>query len=1275
MPAPQEPVPADETAAAQDPADTTARPVPAPGPAIASLPEITVAEGIPLSAVNPLMPALETPSPFMAELERPWREEEERHREEMMKWRLESLAAIDRSVLDWPAASKGKDIDLGFAADGESARRAGLVNSYLYVFNDGREFLNQAERDFTREKAAIAHFGGIGQDDDSAFYGEMEKGTRFRKAAGELEKEFATEAVWSVVAAAAGEGAASYGSLLDAAPGKPGYIRGGDEHLHNAWTRAEEHVRAPLAGVAGDVRRAWQAMKRGEDLPVLDLQELTASREGREVALQALGMLAKRLPKEEQATILGNLRKQVGRDLKRQGKAHRDLIGSLFEGHDDELSDLPDSYQMMIDPLFTFEDARAAYWEDQEEAADFVADLQSFIEGSYDPVRPLLPEDSWGGHFERGLYSAPGAITSSATSMIPYYGQAWTVQLSYEENYQSIRQRLIAGDMDRGEARRRAKDLALPAALIQLPLDRVGLHALKGKLPFVSKAVDKVMDRLGAGITGRYLGRAAAGVLTETPTEMGQDLVPYALQELAHELDPAMPGVEFHNGKDGVFDGYGFKFAETLGAVLPLSLFMAGGSVFRDARLSALQEATDDQFLACGVVLEDLARLRAARSLTGFERVAGEVWTRRDPASDSARSAALRLRTEALAGRADVEQASREGLLPRVTGSREKGYTVYDSASGTVLGHAPDHEAATRLAAQHLRGLDERHAGLLPYFATMLESADQASAAATRPGDSTTYDIAPFGEMTPEQAELLAPGAESRHVAQTALRERMAGGDGQTLFSILGLSVTDMDGLKLDLRRTVNHLRGGATVLDVVHEKTHGFRREARARGRLTREDEVQVIRAYDAALADRSVRRGKEDDPQGKGRRPLSLLPPGIADAEITETMIDEAISEIIEVELLRESRRGTRRGRRGSGAAATQGPNARAIGVGSGVAMENLTAFLKLASPAAAQRFGSFMEAARTYFTLAFGRAAAVNRAQREGRFDQAGAEAFIAKLFGMDSAEGVAEGSGGNTRDLVDPAAADGGTFAGLAEGMSFSMRESTPERDARALPELEIPGAALEGGRADWRRAVREAIAAELQGKSILNKDTGSEIFFNSDSKRESVSKLRHEPAFRAAGQVRTIAEEAVLIGGVEAGKGRTDTLRFDYFALPVRIDGRRQTAWFNVRIPARGSQALFYEFGLFDRGRKERAPATLRLGTELPPSNTSQPGPAHSVGGFLAEIKDSLPAAVKVAGEAGPASDAGQSPDPTDRGDASQAGGAAFSLDPTGRDLRRGRQVC
>ncbi|MBL9178631.1 MAG: hypothetical protein JNM65_11240 [Verrucomicrobiaceae bacterium] len=197
-----------------------------------------------------------------------------------------------------------------------------------------------------------------------------------------------------------------------------------------------------------------------------------------------------------------------------------------------------------------------------------------------------------------------------------------------------------------------------------------------------------------------------------------------------------------------------------------------------------------------------------------------------------------------------------------------------------------------------------------------------------------------------------------------------------------------------------------------------------------------------------------------------------------------------------------------------------------------------------------------------------------------------------------------------------------------GETFSLAASTQERDARPLPPIRISTEKMTGGRSDMRKAVREYIAAHLQGRSIQNTDTGWGISFSAESKSEAASKTRKEPAMRSALHLEEIVGKAVLLGDVPPDASRTaDTERFHYFAIPVEIDGRSAVAWFNVRKHLRGGARTFYEFGLYEN-TAQTSPG-LGRGAQSASANTPTFGPQTTVAEFIEKIKGQVPAAIKV----------------------------------------------
>ncbi|WP_367871850.1 hypothetical protein [Luteolibacter sp. Populi] len=464
----------------------------------------------------------------------------------------------------------------------------------------------------------------------------------------------------------------------------------------------------------------------------------------------------------------------------------------------------------------------------------FLADLDAKV-AAYDPVKPFLKENTILGEFERGLYSAPGAIAYTVQSAIPYYGQVWSFNMLRRDSYQSTRQRLVAEGHSRAFSADVAERIALPAAAIQYPLDRLGLHALKGKVPWLSGVMARVTAKVTSRLTGQLIargaGRAAVGGLIELPTELGQDLVPYILQDLAHEFDARIPDIIWRNGKDGVWDGYVFKVAQTAGAVLPLSILMAGGGSFRDARLAELPRTPDDHLLALGITPEHLAGIRSARGLNELDDAAISAWQARRPESPGAKAATDRLLAAENTRRQDMRRAEATGILPTVIAAGD-GFTLIDSQTGGQIGRAETPERAVALAGAHARMREELSADETAYLVSQFQGA-QAATRSDGSKERTRTEIRPELLLASQRAAD-DPGAELRILNQQRGREAVGEAPAGMGAAILGEHLTEV---REGVREMTHRIYRGGSILTIFHEDGHKLLRRAQERGLLPRQE------------------------------------------------------------------------------------------------------------------------------------------------------------------------------------------------------------------------------------------------------------------------------------------------------------------------------------------------------------------------------------------------------------------------------------------------------
>lgn len=245
--------------------------------------------------------------------------------------------------------------------------------------------------------------------------------------------------------------------------------------------------------------------------------------------------------------------------------------------------------------------------------------------------------------------------------------------------------------------------------------------------------------------------------------------------------------------------------------------------------------------------------------------------------------------------------------------------------------------------------------------------------------------------------------------------------------------------------------------------------------------------------------------------------------------------------------------------------------------------------------------------YFRDILRRAAALKKAEADGKFTEDW-QNFLAESVGL--------------RDAVEVSRKAEQELIAIDPGLvPFSMRRGDPQRNSKKVFPIKIDEKVLIGNRSELRRIVRDYISAHLQGKSILNKDSGFPIKFSSVSKSESVNKLRREEAFRTALQLEKIVEDAIMYkDSPPSEKHALDTERSYNFAIPVEFDlgeGKQKVwkiAWFNANKQLRGEDVVFYQFGL----KKNTVQASPGLGTDKQ-SNTPILKPHFTVAQIMEEV--------------------------------------------------------
>lgn len=901
------------------------------------------------------LPEARAPDPNFDYGSNPWDEADAEYEQQLGEWQTKTRDRLDGIALD--PDSFFKDKDMGPDPDQERTRMHTLNGASLEFMLDRpvSDDPTNIQRKLALQEASIRFFGGRAKD-EAGLLGEIKTEAQGRKDSRELQKSLADEA--SVAAAfqtVGGEQPATFATWREAAKSKPGYDPAAEADYFESWHRAAAAVKDTYREFETPLSTVWQTFRKspGDVGPAARRAYYQVPEGERLKFLATLKTLAQKLPEDQQAAFWSNLKKQTGRDVKSFGQTALDGL-RMFSDYT-TVANNPEEVSFVAQAKI-----------DREEI-DFAADITRVQQTDFDPIKYLAPDGSWSQVAEKAAYGAPGAIVTTAAAAVPGVGMFAFLNSSQESIYQNFRQDFQSKGLSYDDASRMASNLAPVAALPQVLMERLQIKAISGKLPVLEKTLAALEDKIASKAI-RFATRTAAGAVEEGLLEQAQDYLPSVVQDIGHALQQDIPDVQW-TGKGGVLEHWEKDSAGMILTMLPLAIFGAGGNAFKDRRQQAFNEASTTELQAAGVNADGIAAINAAKGTASLDSAIRLAWEGRDPTSPEAKAAVAELRAK----QETEQQLAKEAAdtLPILTRT-PAGWTVTDKSTGEEVGTSPDAAGAWRIAKAHSQALDDMTGDEVAHLATMLEAGD---AVAARNSDSrqTTqeFDLGQLRTVALAMAE--DPAAGERYAKQVALKEVMEGGDGETARQILGDSSTTIAG---NIRSTVNRLFKGAAVTDVFHEDFHGIRREARAAGRITRADEISLLRALDQVLAGKTVRK---DGTQ------LRFIPDNTTDADISETLLDEAFSEIGEMEILRTRRSDGKQGR---------------LGVSRGIISRNLTALAKILSPAGARKWTAFIDAVRARFGLAMSRAIALKKAERDGLFDANGYETYLHKMLGTDA-----------------------------------------------------------------------------------------------------------------------------------------------------------------------------------------------------------------------------------------------------------------------------------
>ena len=897
--------------------------------------------GIPLSSAPPdLMPDAN-----------PWDLQQQASDQADNQWRSRAIEQIDSVALNPDGYFKDKPLD--FTRDPEHAKRLALNSAFLEFSTDGPVPFAESDiqRKLLRQEVAIRQFNGRGAESEEAFHAEIVKSAQGRRD---------ERAIFSGIAGAAADDGflpvqnrRGMAAVIAEAKAKPGFDTTRQADYAEAYAEASRAIADKIEPFRETLDFTWMAAKNKALIPREKLSEISDG--DWPEFLSALRLRAETLPDTEKETFLSGMRKDLMRSLESFGRQAGEafisagLEAPIYPGLAGAGPVENPAAQSMR------EDNKAEFARQRNRAHE----VRRILDSKFDVINYV---DGLGW-----LQKAPGVTVTSLSMAVPVIGPSVMMAnmsgASQESLYLKFRNQGLS-ETDAGEF---SGALAPAVAIPQAALEKVGFGIISRKLPGISKALtavgDKITNRaLRLGVTG---GLITAG---ETTTEVLQDFTESVVQDIAHEIQPMVPDVDLSKE----FTGAWAQAPEIAGSMIFLSLFGAAGGLSREAQAAAWAQSTPLQRAALGITPEASAAIDAAAKLgpSSLTAAVDDAWQTRDPNSETAKAAVDELKAQQASQARAAADLERLGYAtPRFIQTAD-GISVVDSVTGEEIGQAPDLSGAIRIARTHTVAMDDMEADQVAALGSLMEAARAAAEldpnAAVDVGFDETFD--------PEKA---SPEMAARFAAQVALKEQAEGGTGDIARSVLGTSETTF---AQGLRTTVNRIYRGGSVLTVFHETFHGLRRQAHAAGTITRADEIALLRGLDQVLATRKAADGTA----------LRFIPEGMAEDQISDTLLDEAISEIAEMEVLR-LRKGTGKGK---------------LGVSRGVVSRNLSALARLI-PGVAGKFSAFLRAVRAHWGLSLSRAVALKAAERRGEYDAAGYDSFLNKLLGLDAQQAHDDG----------------------------------------------------------------------------------------------------------------------------------------------------------------------------------------------------------------------------------------------------------------------------
>lgn len=900
------------------------------------------------------------------------------------EWRHGLLANIDREILspapDSPVASALASRLIRDPAQLDSVRRRGIVGAYLRLHNGGQKPVNKVHFGMLRDAVAKRDFEGRGIGDDAAFYAELEKSAQLRRDRTALPDSMVDWAMGSEISRTAGGEVKGFNDWLTWARSQPGFVPGLDFAYRDQYAQLEDRIRETidpfrpqLAEVAANFEAGDPARKAFEIWKGLENDDR------RDQFMDALSWWLRTYQADKERNFFGATAEATGQQVASIGRWLEFFLKKEKPG-----STAPPGTRALDDPTL-----RYVPDEDFLSFHNFRTDLIRKHHEGFDRLKPtMFREGSAMGDLELGLQQAPGALTYTAMMAIPYVGIPLVYASMQGAAYDDLRRGLIDSGTDPKLAGELANTTAPWLAAIQLVPERIGFLSVTRTLP----GANKILHAASLRLQNRLLRAVVAGgetVATEFVTEMGQGTAVEAAQELLTHLNPnAIKGPDWEKWRENLRS----QSLQTFGATVLFGALGGVGGARQDAIARSIAETDPRTLRAMGVPEAQIEELKAGLAannpgaMTAAARAARDAL---DPTSDTAAAAREELAQEEEKVAAARRSLAAAGVLPTITSTAE-GFILTDPDTGAEVARASTPKQAAAMAIQHLTYKDAAASADVAALAEYVETMAFGAAATTAPGEPVVLDLHAF--LTDTEAAAAGPAAEAALADELADLETATGAPPMAAI-VLGSSEPE---IRAGVRELVNRIYLGGSLFTVFHEDTERKLGKAWASGRLTREQTLRIIRAFDSLPGDRHTKAGRR----------LRLLKE-LDDAKVTDRMLGEAVAKLMESEFLR-STRGGRPSR--------------------GLLSRNLRAVAQVVGQETVTSFGAFLRAIRKMWELVFRRAILLDKALKQGVIKPQEWQDLLDALEGREE------------QSVVEETEADTATALALPAAPAFSLGEA-------------------------------------------------------------------------------------------------------------------------------------------------------------------------------------------------------------------------------------------